>query len=46
VKNKPAEPDVFSSILEDYDAMEKPTQQDFDNLCGDAHLIVIAGRYD
>ncbi|KAF5642512.1 pisatin demethylase cytochrome P450 [Fusarium tjaetaba] len=42
-KNKPAEPDVFSSILEDYDAMEKPTQQDFDNLCGDAHLIVIAG---
>ncbi|KAF5690423.1 pisatin demethylase cytochrome P450 [Fusarium circinatum] len=42
-KNKPAEPDVFSSILEDYDALEKPTEQDFDNLCGDAHLIVIAG---
>ncbi|KAF5638147.1 cytochrome P450 monooxygenase cytochrome P450 [Fusarium sp. NRRL 25303] len=42
-KNPPAEPDVFSSILEDYDAIEKPTQQDFDNLCGDAHLIIIAG---
>ncbi|KAG5785910.1 hypothetical protein H9Q73_000491 [Fusarium xylarioides] len=42
-KNKPEEPDVFSSILEDYDAIEKPTAQDFDNLCGDAHLIVIAG---
>lgn len=42
-RNPPAEPDVFSSILEDYDAIEKPNQQDFDNLCGDAHLIIIAG---
>ncbi|KAH7147578.1 cytochrome P450 [Fusarium sp. MPI-SDFR-AT-0072] len=42
-KNKPEEPDVFTCILEDYDAIEKPTEQDYNNLCGDAHLIVIAG---
>ncbi|KAF4341678.1 cytochrome P450 monooxygenase 67 [Fusarium beomiforme] len=42
-KNTPAEPDVFSCILEDYDALEKPTEQDYNNLRGDAHLIVIAG---
>ncbi|KAF9776611.1 hypothetical protein IL306_005185 [Fusarium sp. DS 682] len=42
-KNKPAEPDVFSCILEDFDAIEKPTEQDYNNLRGDAHLIVIAG---
>ncbi|RKL10721.1 hypothetical protein BFJ68_g8699 [Fusarium oxysporum] len=35
---------VFTCILEDYDAIEKPTEQDYNNLCGDAHLIVIAGR--
>lgn len=35
---------MFTCILEDYDAIEKPTEQDYNNLCGDAHLIVIAGR--
>ncbi|KAF4446983.1 hypothetical protein F53441_9454 [Fusarium austroafricanum] len=42
-QNKPPVPDVFSFLLEDYDALEKPTPWDHHKLCGDAHLIVIAG---
>ncbi|KAJ3540924.1 hypothetical protein NM208_g4841 [Fusarium decemcellulare] len=42
-KNKPPVPDVFSWILEDFDAIEKPTKQDYHKLYGDAHLIVVAG---
>ncbi|KAJ3538809.1 hypothetical protein NM208_g5743 [Fusarium decemcellulare] len=42
-KNKPDLPDVFSWILDDYDAIERPTKQDTTNLHGDAHLIVVAG---
>ncbi|KAF5027079.1 hypothetical protein F66182_791 [Fusarium sp. NRRL 66182] len=42
-KNKPSMPDVFSWILDDFDAIEKPSDQDYNNLYGDAHLIIIAG---
>ncbi|KAM0431326.1 hypothetical protein ACHAPT_005300 [Fusarium lateritium] len=42
-KNEPPVSDVFSWILEDYEAQERPTRQDFLNLHGDAHLIVVAG---
>ncbi|KAH7136986.1 averantin oxidoreductase [Dactylonectria estremocensis] len=42
-KNKPDLPDLFSWILADYDANEKPSKQDTVNLHGDAHLIVVAG---
>ncbi|KAH7009661.1 benzoate 4-monooxygenase cytochrome P450 [Ilyonectria destructans] len=42
-KNKPDEPDVFSWILSDYNALEKPVKQDTVDLHGDAHLIVVAG---
>ncbi|KAF4953980.1 hypothetical protein FGADI_5576 [Fusarium gaditjirri] len=45
-KNKPDLPDVFSWILSDYDALNKPTAQDTINLHGDAQLIAVAGRYD
>ncbi|RBR25622.1 uncharacterized protein FIESC28_01585 [Fusarium coffeatum] len=41
--NKPSQPDVFSFILEDYDAIENPTKDDYMRLCGDAHLIAVAG---
>jgi len=43
-QNKPSQPDVFSFILEDYDAIENPTKDDYMRLCGDAHLIAVAGR--
>ncbi|CAG7558221.1 unnamed protein product [Fusarium equiseti] len=42
-QNKPSQPDVFSFILEDYDAIENPTKNDYMRLCGDAHLIAVAG---
>ncbi|KAI8652091.1 hypothetical protein NCS56_01425900 [Fusarium sp. Ph1] len=42
-KNEPPVSDVFSWILEDYESKEQPTKQDFLNLHGDAHLIVVAG---
>mgnify|MGYP005989013983 FL=1 len=36
--------DVFSWILDDFEAIEKPTKQDITDLHGDAELIVVAGR--
>ncbi|KAL6355495.1 hypothetical protein LRP88_11088 [Fusarium phalaenopsidis] len=42
-QNEPPVSDVFSWILEDYESKEQPTKQDFLNLHGDAHLIVVAG---
>ncbi|KAM0335212.1 hypothetical protein ACHAQA_000254 [Verticillium albo-atrum] len=42
-ENKPEVPDVFSGILGDFEALEKPSRQDVVNLVGDAHLIVVAG---
>ncbi|KAF5234788.1 hypothetical protein FANTH_11977 [Fusarium anthophilum] len=42
-KNKPDLPDVFSWILSDYNALNKPTAQDTINLRGDAQLIAVAG---
>ncbi|KAF4980177.1 hypothetical protein FZEAL_3755 [Fusarium zealandicum] len=42
-KQKPELPDVFSWILADYDALDRPTEQDTVNLHGDAHLIVVGG---
>ncbi|KAK2054550.1 cytochrome P450 [Colletotrichum caudatum] len=43
IKNKPDRPDVFSWILEDFESIKKPTQQDTLNLYGDSHLITVAG---
>ncbi|EEU36092.1 uncharacterized protein NECHADRAFT_87276 [Fusarium vanettenii 77-13-4] len=42
-QNEPPVSDVFSWILEDYESKDQPTKQDFLNLHGDAHLIVVAG---
>ncbi|KAJ4321440.1 hypothetical protein N0V84_005362 [Fusarium piperis] len=42
-RNEPPVSDVFSWILEDYESNEHPSKQDFLNLRGDAHLIVVAG---
>ncbi|RSM08998.1 hypothetical protein CEP52_004420 [Fusarium oligoseptatum] len=42
-QNEPPVSDVFSWILEDYESNEQPSKQDFLNLHGDAHLIVVAG---
>ncbi|KAM0540773.1 hypothetical protein ACHAPJ_013518, partial [Fusarium lateritium] len=42
-KNKPKVPDVFSWLLEDFSTLEDPTKQDYFNLYGDAHLIIVAG---
>ncbi|CAF3494344.1 unnamed protein product [Fusarium graminearum] len=42
-QNKPSEPDVLSWILEEYDSIENPTKDDYLRLCGDAHLIAVAG---
>lgn len=36
--------DVFSWILKEHDAIEKPTKKDVVDLHGDAELIVVAGR--
>jgi hypothetical protein len=36
--------DLFSWILDDYEAIRTPTAQDLINLNGDAHLIIVAGR--
>jgi hypothetical protein len=41
---KPDVPDVFSWLLEEYNALGKPTKQDELNLRGDAGLITVAGR--
>jgi hypothetical protein len=41
---EPDVPDVFSWILEEYNAHGKPTYQDEINLRGDAGLITVAGR--
>ncbi|TEA14072.1 Cytochrome P450 monooxygenase FCK2 [Colletotrichum sidae] len=43
IKNPPDRPDVFSWVLEDYQALENPTWQDTLNLYGDAYLIIVAG---
>ncbi|KAG5917360.1 hypothetical protein E4U42_007267 [Claviceps africana] len=42
-KNRPDVPDVFSWLLADYEALEKPTRQDRLNLQADMQLIAIAG---
>ncbi|KAF7558005.1 hypothetical protein G7Z17_g333 [Cylindrodendrum hubeiense] len=42
-KTKSDTPDLFSWILSDYDAIDKPSKQDTVDLHGDAHLIVVAG---
>ena len=44
LKNEPDTLDVFSWILEDYNARPVKTQQDFFNLMGEGILITIAGR--
>ncbi|KAJ3561618.1 hypothetical protein NPX13_g8874 [Xylaria arbuscula] len=44
MKNEPDTLDVFSWILEDYNARPVKTQQDFFNLMGEGILITIAGR--
>lgn len=41
---KPDVPDVFSFLLEEYNAHGKPSYQDELNLRGDAGLIAVAGR--
>ena len=43
-KKKIERPDLFSWLLADYEALEKPTKQNLTDLHGDAHLIVVAGR--
>ncbi|KAF4877796.1 Cytochrome P450 monooxygenase FCK2 [Colletotrichum siamense] len=43
IANPPNRPDVFSWVLEDYQAIKKPTWQDTLNLYGDAYLIIVAG---
>ncbi|KAI8291724.1 Cytochrome P450 monooxygenase [Colletotrichum sp. SAR11_57] len=43
IANPPDRPDVFSWVLEDYQAIKKPTWQDTLNLYGDAYLIIVAG---
>ncbi|KAG5984829.1 hypothetical protein E4U55_003047 [Claviceps digitariae] len=42
-KNRPDVPDVFSWLLSDYEALEKPKRQDRLNLQADMQLIAIAG---
>ncbi|KAK5988243.1 Cytochrome P450 monooxygenase FCK2 [Cladobotryum mycophilum] len=42
-KRKPETPDIYSWILEEYEAVEKPTKQETLDIYSDAHLIVIAG---
>lgn len=44
-QRKPNDPDLFSWILADYEALPKPTPQNTIDLHGDAHLIIVAGRY-
>jgi len=41
----PDRPDVFSWLLEEYDASTPDTKQQKLDLEGDAYLIVVAGRY-
>lgn len=41
---KPDRPDVFSWLLEDHEACERPSAQDELNLIGDAYTIAVAGR--
>lgn len=43
IEKKPERPDLFSWLLADYKALEKPTKQNTTDLYGDAHLIVVAG---
>ncbi|RYP33768.1 hypothetical protein DL767_004635 [Monosporascus sp. MG133] len=43
IKVKPETPDVFSFLLDDYNARPNRTQQDRLNLYGDAYLITVAG---
>ncbi|CAK7234643.1 hypothetical protein SCUCBS95973_009004 [Sporothrix curviconia] len=43
IQNPPKQPDVFSWLLEDYQALPHPTAQDRLNLQADAHLICVAG---
>ncbi|RYP52438.1 hypothetical protein DL768_002404 [Monosporascus sp. mg162] len=43
IKAKPETPDVFSFLLDDYNARPNRTCQDRLNLYGDAYLITIAG---
>lgn len=44
LKRGSAVQDVFSWILDEHEAIEKPTKQDITDLHGDAELIVVAGR--
>ncbi|KAJ9649339.1 hypothetical protein H2199_000114 [Coniosporium tulheliwenetii] len=43
-KMKPDRPDVFSWLLEDHEARERPSAQEELNLIGDAYTIAVAGR--
>ncbi|RYO94255.1 hypothetical protein DL766_002235 [Monosporascus sp. MC13-8B] len=43
IKVKPETPDVFSFVLDDYNARPNRTRQDTLNLYGDAYLITVAG---
>ncbi|RYP67974.1 hypothetical protein DL769_005621 [Monosporascus sp. CRB-8-3] len=43
IKVKPETPDVFSFLLDDYNARPNRTRQDRLNLYGDAYLITVAG---
>ncbi|RYP92929.1 hypothetical protein DL770_000979 [Monosporascus sp. CRB-9-2] len=43
IKVKPDTPDVFSFLLDDYNARPNRTRQDRLNLYGDAYLITVAG---
>ncbi|CCF34289.1 benzoate 4-monooxygenase cytochrome P450 [Colletotrichum higginsianum] len=43
IKNTPDRSDVFSWLLEDFNAIKNPSWQDRMNLYGDAYLIIIAG---
>ncbi|RYP03734.1 hypothetical protein DL765_010404 [Monosporascus sp. GIB2] len=43
IKVKPETPDIFSFLLDDYNALPDRTRQDRLNLYGDAYLITVAG---
>lgn len=45
LQNEPHLPDLFSWLLGAYKEQSVHTKQDDLNLLGDAHLIVVAGRY-
>ena len=43
IKNKPAVPDIMSSLLSSYED-SKPPPEEMQLLCGESHLIIVAGR--